>query len=114
MVIVLVEDDLHFQFFVWKMLKADGHTILTAGDGQSALEACRSHAGPIDLVLTVMDLPGTNGIELCKAVSAERPGIKLLIMSGDLPGREKVSMSSIPFIQKPFSAVTLLASISAL
>jgi two-component system cell cycle sensor histidine kinase/response regulator CckA len=113
MVILLVERDLHFQFFVWNLLKAEGHTILAADDGQSALQACQSHAGTIDLLLTEMDLPEANGVELCKAVLAEPPGIKLLIMSRDLRAREKASMSGVPFIQKPFSAATLLASIPA-
>jgi CheY-like chemotaxis protein len=111
MVIVLVEDDVHFQFFIWKLLKGGGFTVLTAGDGQSALEASRSQDGPIDLLLTEMDLPRTNGVELCKAVSAERPGIKVLIMSGDLRARERVMMSGFPFIQKPFSPAALLESI---
>jgi DNA-binding NtrC family response regulator len=59
-----------------------------------------------------MDLPGTDGVKLCKAVSAERPGIRLLIMSGDFRAREEASISGIPFIQKPFSAETLLAFIA--
>jgi len=111
MVIVLVEGDLHFQFFVWTLLKAQGHTILAADDGQSALQACRSHPGTIDLLVTEMDLPGANGVELCKTLSAERPGIKVLIMSGDLRAREQVMMSGFPFIQKPFSPAALLESI---
>jgi two-component system, cell cycle sensor histidine kinase and response regulator CckA len=111
MVILLVEGDPHFQFFIWKLLKAAGHTILAADDGQSALQACRSHSGTIDLLLTEMDLPGANGVELCKTLSAERPGIKVLIMSGDLRAREQVMMSGFPFIQKPFSPAALLESI---
>jgi hypothetical protein len=49
MVILLVEDDLHVQYFIWKLLKATGFTVLTAGNGEFALEALRNHLGPIDL-----------------------------------------------------------------
>jgi DNA-binding response OmpR family regulator len=32
MVILLVEDDVHEQYFVWKLLKADGFAVLTVHD----------------------------------------------------------------------------------
>ena len=52
MVILLAEDDVGVQFFIWKLLKTDGYTVLTAGDGEAGLEASRNHPGPIDLLLT--------------------------------------------------------------
>src|SRR5664280_2097815 len=112
-VILLVEDDVHEQYSVWKLLKSDGFTVLAAGNGEFALEASRSHPGPIDLLLTDTEMPRMSGLELCRNIRAERPGIKVIVMSGDL-GREQVSMNGLRFLQKPFTPTALRNSIETL
>jgi DNA-binding response OmpR family regulator len=82
-VILLAEDDVGLQFFVWRLLKADGFTVLTAGDGIAALEASRNYPGSIDLALSDVRMPRMGGLELCRIIAAERPGIKVLMMSGE-------------------------------
>jgi DNA-binding response OmpR family regulator len=52
MVILLADDDVGVRFFVRRLLKADGFTVLTAGDGKAALEASRNFPGSIDLMLS--------------------------------------------------------------
>jgi CheY-like chemotaxis protein len=111
MVILLAEDDVQVEYFIWKLLKADGFTVLTAGNGAFALEASRSHPGPIDLLLTDMEMPRMSGLELAENIAAERPGIKVLMMSSDLRDRERTSVS---FVQKPFTPTALRESIEAL
>ena len=114
MVILLVEDDVHVQHFIWKLLKADGHTVLASRDGKAALEASRKHSGIIDLLLSDVEMPRMGGLELFRNIAAERPGIKVLMMSGALEGRDQVSMSGLPFLQKPFTETALRDSIKAL
>ena len=114
MVILLAEDDVGVQFFVWSLLKAEGFTVLTVGDGVAALEASRNHPGAIDLLLSDVAMPRMGGLELCKTLSAERPGIKVLMMSGEPWWRELVFMSGLPFLQKPFTLKALLDSIETL
>lgn len=107
MVILLVEDDVQVQFLIWKLLKADGFTVLIADSGESALELCRNHLGPVDLLLTDLDLPRIDGLELCKAITAERPRTKAVVMSGALRAREQVSTDGLPFLAKPFGPAAL-------
>jgi DNA-binding response OmpR family regulator len=114
MVILLAEDDVGVQFFVWSLLKADGFSVLTAGDGISALEASRNHPGSIDLVLSDVGMPRMDGLELCKTLATERPGIKVLMMSGVASYKEQASMNGLPFLQKPFTCTVLRDSIEAL
>src|SRR4249919_1220120 len=102
MVILLAEDDVGVQFFVRSLLKADGFTILTASDGKAALEASRNYPGPIDLLLSDVEMPRMDGLELCKNISAERPGINVLMMSGEPSCKEQVCTTGLPFLQKPF------------
>jgi DNA-binding NtrC family response regulator len=114
MVILLAEDDVGVQFFVWSLLKADGFTVLTAGDGKAALEVSRNHPGSIDLVLSDVEMPQMGGLELCKTIASERPGIKVLMMSGVASCKEQDSMNGFPFLQKPFTCTVLRHSIEAL
>jgi CheY-like chemotaxis protein len=96
------------------VLKDDGFIILTAGDGEAALEASRNHPGPVDLLLTSQEMPGMSGLKLCRIIAAERPGIKTLMMLGDIRGRELVSTIGLPTLQKPFTPTDLRDSIEAL
>src|ERR1035441_9212064 len=114
MVILCAEDDEQIRSLLVKFLKADGFTVLTAGDGQSALEIARSHPGHIDLLLSDVAMPRMNGLELYRTVAVERSATKVLLMSGDLDWREQVSMLGLPFLQKPFTATAVRKSIEAL
>ncbi len=114
MVILLAENDVQIQYSIWKLLTADGFTVLNAGNGELALEASRGHPGPIKLLLTDIQMPRMNGLELCRNISRERPGIKVLVMSGDLRGREHAAVNGLPFLQKPFTLTALRDSIKAL
>ena len=109
MVILLVEDDVGVQFMIWKLLRADGFSVLTAGDGVAALEVFRNHPGSIDLLLSDVGMPRMGGLELSQKLCEERPGIKMLMMSGDPSYREQVSMNGLPFLQKPFTLTALAA-----
>jgi len=114
MVILCAEDDVWVQHIIWKLLKADGFTVLTAGDGETALAASRDYPGSIDLLLSDVAMPRIGGLELCRSIAAERPGIKVLMMSGYLEERDRVSTIGLPFLQKPFTPTALRNSIETL
>ena len=59
-------------------------------------------------------MPRMGGLELCKTIAAERPGIKVLMMSGEASCKEQVSMNGLPFLQKPFTIDALRGSIEEL
>ena len=73
-----------------------------------------SHAstpGNIDLLITDVKMPRMNGTDLCAHLLEERPGIKVLVMSGaDM--NEIVSQNvNLPFLPKPFDGQTLKARV---
>jgi CheY-like chemotaxis protein len=112
-VILCAEDDEQLQLLICKLLENDGFTVLAAGNGEFALQASRRHSGPVDLLLTDMEMPRMSGLELCGKIKAERPSTKILVMSGDLWAKEQVSVTGLPFLQKPFTPTTLRDSIGA-
>jgi CheY-like chemotaxis protein len=114
MVILVAEDHEDVRLAIWNILKASGFTVLAAYDGIAALELSRIYPGTIDVLLSDMDMPRMGGLELCQTIATERPGIKVLIMSGGLQELEHVYMKGMPFLQKPFSGTALRKSIKAL
>jgi DNA-binding NtrC family response regulator len=61
-----------------------------------------------------VEMPGMGGLELYHNIVAERPGIKVLVMSGEPSCKEQVSMSGLPFLLKPFTLTALRNSIEVL
>jgi DNA-binding response OmpR family regulator len=96
------------------LLQQDGYFVLSAADGHEGLELSRQYPGSIALVITDMMMPRLNGADLCAHLLAERPGIKVLVMSGaDIS--EIVSQNvNLPFLPKPFDGQTLKARVRAL
>jgi CheY-like chemotaxis protein len=93
------------------LLQEQGYVVLSAFDGQEALEISRKHPGKIDLLITDVDMPRLNGIKLCMQLLEERPGIKAIVMSGTDKGEIVRRNIDIPFLSKPFKSEALLANI---
>ena len=91
-----------------------GFVVLTADDGRAGLEASRNYPGVIDLLLSDVDMPRMDGLELYRIIAAERPGIKVVMMSGDLLATGQVAVKGLPFLQKPFTHTALRKAVEAL
>ena len=111
--ILLAEDDATVQKFAGEVLTTDDFTVLTAGDGKAAFDASRNYPGIIDLLLSDVEMPRMGGLELCRNIRKERPGIKLLVMSGDPRTKDQASNDGLPFLQKPFTRAALRNAIEA-
>lgn len=104
--ILLVEDESRLRALVMRILSAEGYTVLEAGSGEEALSVAASHAGPVDLLLTDVVMPGMNGRELAARLSATRPDTRVLFMSGytdDAILRHGVLDDASQFIGKPYT-----------
>jgi two-component system, cell cycle sensor histidine kinase and response regulator CckA len=104
--ILLVEDEAGVRGFAAASLRSQGYHVLTAADGVDALQVVHAHDGPLDLVVTDVVMPGTNGPDLVSRLRAIRPEIGVLFMSGyadDSVMRHGLLTSDVALIQKPFS-----------
>jgi DNA-binding response OmpR family regulator len=88
--------------------------VLAAADGHEGLELSRKYPGTIELVITDMQMPKLNGADLCAHLLEERPGIKVLIMSGADIGEIVSQNVNLPFLPKPFDGKTLIARVRAI
>ncbi len=80
--ILVAEDDPRVRRLTARELEDLGYEVLVASTADDALSLCREDKRPIALLLTDVVLPGTSGRELANRVTALRPNIKVLYMSG--------------------------------
>ena len=113
-VILVADDEPLIRNLVTLLMQREGHFVLSAADGQEGLELSRKYAGLIDLLITDVNMPRMNGTDLRGHLMEERPGIKVLMMSGaDM--REIVRQNAnLPFLPKPFDGQTLKARVRAI
>jgi CheY-like chemotaxis protein len=108
--ILLVEDDEMIRHLVQKVLKANGYTMLVASDGVEAERIAGAYADTIHLLMTDVVLPGPNGREVARRLVGQRPGIKVLYLSGytdDAIVHHGVLEPGVAFLQKPFPPAVL-------
>jgi len=115
--VLVVEDDAAVRSYIVEVLRDLGYTVLDVGDGEAALQLIERHDQPIDLLLTDVVMPRINGRMLAEAVERQRPGIKVLFMTGyarDAIAHNGRLESGIALIQKPIVRDDLAARIEAL
>jgi two-component system cell cycle sensor histidine kinase/response regulator CckA len=108
--VLLVEDEDAVRQLLRDVLRRYGYTVLEAANGPEAIDLCRTHPGPIHLVVTDMVMPQMSGWEVADAVSALRPKTKLVYMSGYIEHvvvEERVLDTGIAFLGKPFTPEAL-------
>jgi two-component system, cell cycle sensor histidine kinase and response regulator CckA len=113
-VLLLVEDEIAVREPVAEILSSRGYQVLTARHGAEALEVARGYAGAIDLLVTDVVMPGINGSQLADALVAERPGIRVLYISGypeDAISHHGLVDAGKRFLQKPCSSAALLRTV---
>lgn len=103
--ILLADDEEDVRDVVRSMLESFGYTVVTAGDGQEAVEIFRERAGEVDLVLLDMMMPRMTGVEAFAEIRRISPDVRAILASGyDVrgSGSEFASEGFAAFLQKPF------------
>jgi len=108
--ILLVEDDAAVRAIGCRNLEALGYTVLCASCAREAEQVAQARRGRIDLLLTDVVMPDRGGRELHQSLSADRPELKVLYMSGYTENaivHRGVLDKDIAFLQKPFEPADL-------
>ncbi len=80
--ILLVEDEAAVREVTREALEMAGYRVLEAGGPEAAMRIVSDPSAEIDLLLTDVVMPGMSGPELARHVSATRPGLVTIFMSG--------------------------------
>lgn len=112
--ILLVEDEPAVCELLSDVLSQAGYQVLSASQGQAALELAAGYSEQIDLLITDLVMPVMGGRVLAEQLSQQRPGLKILYMSGytdDALVHHGKLETGVQFIHKPFSPDTLLLQV---
>ena len=111
--ILIVEDEEPLRMLARICLESNGYSVLDAPNAGAALELAKKHRGRIHLLLTDVVMPGMNGRELAKRLTAQS-GVKVLYMSGynnDLIDDHGVLDRDTVLLEKPFTLHSLLTQV---
>jgi two-component system response regulator AtoC len=110
--ILIVDDDEALRESLELMLSAEGYEVVSAPDGEAALQ--RLEASSFDLVLCDLRMPGIDGMELLPQIARSAPGLTIIMMSaygtGDL-AIEAMRRGAYDYLAKPFQPAEVLLAI---
>jgi len=112
--ILLAEDEEMVRITTARVLTDFHYRVLTARDGQEALERFIEHAGEIALALLDVIMPKKNGMDVADEIRKVRPGLPVLFISGypERAGHHRQILSDTDIcLTKPVAPARLLARI---
>jgi two-component system, cell cycle sensor histidine kinase and response regulator CckA len=103
--VLLVEDEDAVRALAREVLRRHGYVVLEARHGVDALRLAERHPDEIHLMITDLVMPHMSGGELAKRLSADRPKMKVLFMSGytEQGVLHRDLTAGAAFMQKPFT-----------
>jgi two-component system, chemotaxis family, chemotaxis protein CheY len=115
--ILTVDDSPSIRQMIKVVLGPAGHTVIEAGDGAQGLQAAKANRP--SLVITDLNMPVMNGIELIKALRAQPslPGLPIVFLtteSNEAIKQEAKAAGATGWITKPFKPEQLLAVVGKL
>ena len=102
--ILVVDDEANIIKSFQLILGGEGFTVEGAASGEEGL--ARIAAAAFDAVFLDLNLPGIDGIEVLKRARAERPGLPVIMISGQATierAVEATQLGAMDFMEKPFS-----------
>ncbi len=112
--VLVVEDDPGVRALITGVLARHGYSVLDAPDSTQGLLVAGQHSGSIDLLVTDVVMPGSSGAVLAQRLRLERPGVKVLFISGytdDAIVHHGVLEPGVAFLEKPFTPAALAAKV---
>ena len=113
--ILVADDESHILHVVSLKLRNAGYTVVTARDGQEALELAQQHKP--DLLITDYHMPQLSGLELCQKLKQDPntsgiPAIMLTARGYHLEPSDTEKSGILRMLSKPFSPRNLLSTVN--
>ena len=114
--ILLVEDEDMVRAVAERALVRQGYTLITACDGEEALEQLAQHMGgeeQFDLIVSDVVMPNMDGPAMAKQARTQYPDLPILFMSGyaEEQLRNSIDLDNVAFLPKPFSVAQIAEAV---
>src|SRR5918993_4176715 len=113
--VLLVEDEPGLQLTLTDRLVAEGYTVETAADGDTAIR--RGSGEPFDVIVLDVMLPGRDGFEVAKTLRQQGVATPILMLTARTQVIDRVvglKLGADDYLTKPFDTMELLARLEAL
>jgi CheY-like chemotaxis protein len=113
--VLVVDDDSLVTDLIGRVLEKQDYRVLRAQDAESALSILQQHE--VDIMITDIQMPGRNGLELTKLARERQPNLSILVMTGNgakYDRRQALSAGADGFVAKPFKNADLIALVGEL
>ena len=114
--ILVVEDEPAMREVARRILVRNGYTVLAASGGREAIAIAEAHAGAIDLLVTDVVMPHMLGKDVAERLTAMRPALRVLYMSGyahPVLASQGTLEPGVTLLEKPFSEQVMLSKVRA-
>jgi two-component system, cell cycle sensor histidine kinase and response regulator CckA len=104
--VLLVEDEPALRAVARRVLQRQGYAVLEAADGDAALALVATHQGPLHLLVTDVVMPGLSGRDLADRLTAARPDLRVLFVSGysgEALAHHGILDPDLAYLEKPFN-----------
>jgi DNA-binding NtrC family response regulator len=107
-VALVVDDEPAVREVASAVLQQKGYVTLSASNAAEALKLSRNRSEQIDVLITDVELGDGDGIDLAGLIRTERPGIAILVISGNDENKRLARAKRYAFLPKPFEVAQLL------
>ena len=111
--VLVVEDEPLIRMGLADTCENAGFVVIEAGDGVDAL-AILNRDPDLRLVLTDVDMPRMDGLELSRTIAREFPDVRVVLMSGMTFSRTGDFPVNVPFFEKPINDSALVECLKKL
>jgi PAS domain S-box-containing protein len=114
--VLLVDDEESVRRAMQRAFELCGFRVLTATDGQHALDVIEQSPGPIGLVITDLVMPRMDGLAFVKAIRERAYPTRIIVASGTVDEKHAAALRSLAvdqILEKPFSSDALARAVLA-
>jgi len=115
--ILVADDEAHILHVLAMKLRNAGYEVITAMDGEEALDLCSAEKP--DMIITDYQMPFISGLEFCTEIQASNlaPGVPILMLTArgfDISPEQRARAGLKAVLAKPFSPREVLEKVSEL
>jgi len=113
--LLVIDDEPAFRCQLQLVLQKSGYRVLAAGDVEQGTALLGAADPPVDVVLTDLIMPGTDGLAILRHIQERKLDISVIVMTafGSMNAvMEALRLGAYDFLTKPFSLTAMLVAVS--